>query len=115
MQEAYRQYLASDQWKDKAKEVREYYHYKCAVCDLDYQKKHLPIQVHHMFYSKNHQSIIGKEHPYFHLRLLCTAHHPQGKLSNESIQLWRKSYKFQKRWSIVFNVLKKFWRRERTP
>jgi hypothetical protein len=103
----YRAYLASEDWKQKAKEARAYYHNKCAVCDLDYQQKGVAIHVHHLFYRKFRKSIIGKEHPYHHLRLLCALHHPKGKLSNESIQLWRKSYRFCRRWKRIFAWLRK--------
>ena len=105
MRQAYRQYLHSLHWEQFRKDALAYYHYKCAVCDLDYREKHLPIQVHHFHYKKFGKSVIGREHPYFDVCLLCTAHHPQGKLARESIQLWRKSYRFRKRWAKIFTML----------
>ncbi|MDO8648822.1 MAG: hypothetical protein Q7R81_03490 [Candidatus Peregrinibacteria bacterium] len=109
MKRAYREYLATDEWKKTAKSVREYYNYKCAVCDLDYREKGLSLHVHHLFHRRFGKSIIGREHPNHHLRLLCSAHHPKGKLTNESIQLWRKAYRFRKRWKVFFKALEKFW------
>jgi hypothetical protein len=109
MQEVYKKHLASNAWKKQAQDVRAYYRYKCAVCDLDYRKRNSPIQVHHLFYSRFGASIIGREHPYHHFRLLCKDHHPKGKLSNESIQLWRKAYRFRRRWNIVFRFLERWW------
>jgi hypothetical protein len=110
---SYRAYLSSAAWKKKAKTVREYYHYKCAVCDLDYRKRHVPIHVHHLYYTRYRRSLLGREHPCFHLRLLCADHHPKGKLSADSIRLWRKAYRFQKRGKWFFDFLQKFSARNR--
>ncbi len=107
MKEAYRRYLRSDDWKDKREEVLAYYHHKCAVCDLDYRERQASIQVHHLYYSRFRRSIIGREHPYFHLRLLCSDHHPKGKYTRESIQLARKAYRFRKRWRFFFTPLRR--------
>lgn len=111
MKQSYRQYLQSAEWNAKRANVREYYHYKCAVCDLDYNKRGSSIQVHHLVYRRFGRSIIGREHPYHHLRLLCSDHHPKGKLSNESIQLWRKAYRFRKRWNFFFKFGERFWKK----
>jgi hypothetical protein len=105
MQQAYRDYLDSAQWQTFRSGALQYYHRKCAVCDLDYQKEHLSIQVHHFRYRKYGRSVIGHEHVYFDVCLLCAKHHPKGKLSRESIQLWRKAYRFRRRWQKLFAFL----------
>lgn len=113
MQQAYRDHLQSDQWKRFRAEVRAYYRDKCAVCDLDYVRDRLPIQVHHFRYRKYKKSVIGREHKYFDVCLLCKRHHPRGKLSRESIQLWRKAYRFRRRWGFLFRWMERFWPRKR--
>lgn len=70
-------------------------------------KKNLSLQVHHYHYRKYGKSVIGHEHRYYDAIPLCTDHHSKGKLTRESIQLWRKAYRFRKRWRKFFSLFRR--------
>jgi hypothetical protein len=103
--EHYLAYYQSAHWQETRLKALEYYAWKCAVCDLDYKKRGVKLDVHHVHYWYDGKHVFNHENIYRDLALLCESHHPKGSFSKEKIQMWRSSYKWQRRTSFLFRLL----------
>jgi len=95
--ESYREFLQSPYWKEFRREVIEYYGSKCFVCGLDYKQESRKIHVHHFKYKKWGISIVGIEHKFWDVCLLCEEHHLRGEMSRWFLLWFKREYEhFQK-------------------
>ena len=88
------EYFSTETWRRKRAEAFRIHGYKCAICGTTKN-----LQVHHLLYYRNGESIFGHEDPAKDLRVLCEKHHPKGKYSAWQIKQDQKSFKWM-RWFL---------------
>lgn len=101
-------YYSSPHWLTKRQAAKRFWKNKCAVCGYDWKAHGGWLEVHHL--PSGYQNL-WQEDPLYHLRLLCEIHHPKGRLTLESIRLWRSSYRWAKRLRRIFGFAVKVVRR----
>lgn len=106
--ETYQEFLHSPYWMTFREKAIKFHGGQCFVCDLDYKAKGKSIQVHHFKYKKWGISIVGREHAFWDVCLLCEGHHVRGEVSRWFLLWFRREYqhfrkvgKFSKGWKCI--------------
>jgi hypothetical protein len=115
----YDEYMRSSEWQAKADLLKETRGHKCFICRRAWQRRGDYLTVHHLCYTRDGASILGREAP-TDLVVLCKLHHKQGDYPLREIKRDRRRYLLRRfLWwlltlpvRLTWGVVVRLWRNE---